>query len=50
MADGAVRFVNENIDAGTASSAPPARVGDGASTYGVWGALGSKAGGDLVSL
>jgi len=50
MADGAVRFINENIDAGTASSAPPARVGDGASPYGVWGALGSKAGGDLVNL
>jgi prepilin-type N-terminal cleavage/methylation domain-containing protein/prepilin-type processing-associated H-X9-DG protein len=47
MADGSVRFVNENIDAGTASSAPKARVADGASPFGVWGAMGSKAGGEL---
>jgi prepilin-type N-terminal cleavage/methylation domain-containing protein/prepilin-type processing-associated H-X9-DG protein len=41
MADGAVRFVSENIDAGN-YGAPPTP------TYGVWGALGTVAGGETV--
>jgi type II secretory pathway pseudopilin PulG len=45
MADGAVRFINENIDAGNPSIRQPLT---GPSRYGVWGALGSKAGDDTV--
>ena len=45
MADGAVRFISENIDTGNLSL----RQGlAGESKYGVWGALGSKAGNDVV--
>jgi prepilin-type N-terminal cleavage/methylation domain-containing protein len=47
MGDGAVRFVSENIDAGN-SSAPDVRTRGGRSNYGVWGALGSVAGGETV--
>lgn len=45
MADGAVRFVSENINAGTSSST---EVTSGVSPYGVWGALGSKAGSEVI--
>ena len=48
MADGAVRFVIENIDAGNptavASGFPPQQ-----SPYGVWGALGSRDSGESAS-
>jgi prepilin-type N-terminal cleavage/methylation domain-containing protein len=43
IADGSVRFVSENIDTGNLSL--PA-VTSGISPYGVWGALGSKDGGE----
>ena len=43
MADGSVRFVSEQIDCGNLSSP---EVISGPSPYGVWGALGSKAGGE----
>lgn len=43
MADGSVRFVSEAIDTGNLSWT---EVGAGPSPYGVWGALGSKAGGE----
>ncbi len=46
LADGAVRFISENIDTGNLSVA--ATLG-GRSPYGVWGALGTKSGGDIVS-
>jgi prepilin-type N-terminal cleavage/methylation domain-containing protein len=51
MGDGAVRFVSENIDNGDSSAPPPDRPGGplGPSPYGVWGALGSIAGGDIVN-
>ena len=45
LGDGAVRFISENIDVGNQS------VGDvrtGASPYGVWGALGSMVGGEIL--
>ena len=49
MGDGGVRFVSENIDSGNqglsatySSSMPPA------SRFGVWGALGTRAGGEVV--
>ena len=50
MADGSVTFISDSINAGDPSQAERAGVGGGASFYGVWGALGSKAGGESVSL
>ncbi|NLS95854.1 MAG: DUF1559 domain-containing protein [Planctomycetaceae bacterium] len=47
MADGSVTFVSETIDTGNLSLPT---VNDGNSPYGVWGALGSKRGGEAVSL
>ncbi len=47
MGDGAVRFVSENIDTGNLS-APDLRTVTGRSPYGIWGALGSIAGGETV--
>jgi prepilin-type N-terminal cleavage/methylation domain-containing protein/prepilin-type processing-associated H-X9-DG protein len=47
MADGAVRFISENIDTGNLSL-PDIRTVTGRSPYGVWGALGSIAGGETV--
>lgn len=46
MADGAVKFIGGNIDTGNLST--PATLG-GISPHGVWGALGSKAGGEKVA-
>jgi hypothetical protein len=43
MADGSLRFVNEQIDCGFLSAPEPIT---GPSPYGVWGAMGSKAGGE----
>jgi len=59
MGDGAVRFVNNSINTGNITC-PPADGQEGGATpcnggwggpspYGVWGALGSRAGGDIVS-
>lgn len=47
LADGSSRYVSENIDAGdqTVTAVPT-----GESIYGVWGALGSRAGGEVVQL
>ncbi|NLX97688.1 MAG: DUF1559 domain-containing protein [Rhodopirellula sp.] len=45
LADGSVRFISETIDTGNLSVPQPDA---GASKYGVWGALGSKAGGETV--
>jgi prepilin-type processing-associated H-X9-DG protein len=52
FADGAVTFVSENVDAGNMSASSPASsnpVSTGASPYGVWGALGSRMGGETVA-
>ncbi len=46
-ADGSVSFISETIDSGDLSVAQPAT---GHSRYGVWGALGSKEGGESVGL
>ena len=46
LADGAVRFISEKIDTGTAKATPK----DGASQYSVWGGLGSRDGGETISL
>lgn len=49
MGDGAVRFISENINAGDQSATAPSNTGGGASPYGVWGALGTRAGKEPVS-
>ena len=48
MTDGAVRFVSENIDTGNLALPTPAQSSGGASPYGVWGALGTKSGGEVI--
>jgi prepilin-type N-terminal cleavage/methylation domain-containing protein/prepilin-type processing-associated H-X9-DG protein len=45
LADGSVRFVSETIDSGTGSAC----VVSGVSPFGIWGALGSKNGGESLS-
>jgi len=45
MGDGAVRFISENIDTGDISASQAAT---GKSPYGIWGALGSKSGGETL--
>lgn len=45
FADGSVRFISNTIDTGSLATQQPAT---GPSVYGVWGALGSKDGGESV--
>ena len=45
-ADGSVSFIADNIDAGNLSAA---ELTSGPSPYGVWGALGTKSGGEAVN-
>lgn len=45
-ADGSAAFINENVDCGNTSAAAPDRRSSSASPYGVWGAMGSKSGGE----
>ncbi len=47
LADGSVRFISETIDTGNLGVGQP---NSGQSRYGVWGALGSKNGGEPVSV
>ncbi len=47
MADGSVRFISDSIDAGN-QGLP--QVLSGPSPYGVWGALGSRDGGEVNGL
>jgi prepilin-type N-terminal cleavage/methylation domain-containing protein len=53
MGDGAVRFVSDSIDTGNLATADVTTSNtntfSGRSPYGVWGALGSRNGGDIVS-
>jgi prepilin-type N-terminal cleavage/methylation domain-containing protein/prepilin-type processing-associated H-X9-DG protein len=46
MADGSVRFISDTIDTGNLGAVPPAANSTMLSPYGVWGNLGSKAGGE----
>lgn len=46
MADGAVRFISDNIDAGGLGA--NANTLGGPSPHGVWGALGTRAGGEVT--
>lgn len=48
MADGAIRFISENINAGDSMAAVPSPGSGSESPYGVWGALGSKNAGEVV--
>ncbi len=48
LADGAVRFISENINTGNGDIAPPGGGGGDMSPYGVWGALGTRAAGEVV--
>jgi len=48
MGDGTVRFISNNINTGNTTLPPPDAGANGQSPYGVWGSLGSKAGGDTV--
>ncbi|MDR1053245.1 MAG: DUF1559 domain-containing protein [Planctomycetaceae bacterium] len=47
MGDASVRFVTDSVDSGN-TSLPPVKVG--ASPYGIWGAIGSRDGGEAKSL
>lgn len=47
LCDGSVRFVNNDIDTGNLSAAYPT---GGESPYGVWGAMGSRAGGEVTDI
>jgi hypothetical protein len=47
LVDGAVRFISDTIDIGTGNDAT---VSSGVSPFGVWGALGSRTGGEASSL
>jgi prepilin-type N-terminal cleavage/methylation domain-containing protein/prepilin-type processing-associated H-X9-DG protein len=48
MADGAVRFISENINSGNGNATPPTGGAAVMSPFGVWGALGTRAGGEVV--
>jgi len=48
LADGSVKFVGETINTGDLSAPDPSRSGLRPSPYGIWGALGSKNGGEAV--
>ncbi|MCG6155700.1 DUF1559 domain-containing protein [Rubinisphaera sp. ICM_H10] len=51
LADGSVRFISENIDSGDPSIPLPGSPGgptSGPSPYGVWGALGTIAEGEVI--
>jgi len=47
MADGSVRFVGDSIDTGNLQAPSPTGV-TGQSPYGVWGAMGSRAGSEII--
>jgi prepilin-type N-terminal cleavage/methylation domain-containing protein len=49
MGDGAVKFISENINSGNQAATPIAATGGGASPYGIWGALGTRDGGETVT-
>jgi hypothetical protein len=48
LADGSARFISDNIDTGNLAAPTPRPNGAGESPYGIWGALGSKAGGEVI--
>ena len=50
LADASVHFVSETIDAGSIASTIPTKTTGGNSPFGVWGALGTKMGGESATL
>jgi prepilin-type processing-associated H-X9-DG protein len=53
LLDGAVKFVSDTIDSGTGDRFPaatPVGVVSGQSPFGIWGAYGSRDGGEAASL
>jgi prepilin-type N-terminal cleavage/methylation domain-containing protein/prepilin-type processing-associated H-X9-DG protein len=50
MADGSVRFISDTIDVGNQAIIAPAGTASGPSPYGVWGAMGTRSGGENVQL
>lgn len=48
--DGSVKFMPDTIDAGDPTQAPSSTTYSGPSYYGVWGALGSTSGSEVVEL
>ncbi|QEL13722.1 DUF1559 family PulG-like putative transporter [Limnoglobus roseus] len=50
MSDGSVRFVRDTIAAGTETIAADGATITGFSPYGVWGAMGTRNGGEVVSI
>jgi len=49
LADGAVRFISENIDAGSRTGSHRTTISQAGSSYGVWGRLGCRGDGQPVS-
>lgn len=49
MVDGSVRFISDNINAGNIAAVAPAPMANGPSPYGVWGALGTRAGSESIA-
>ncbi|MGQ9503891.1 MAG: DUF1559 family PulG-like putative transporter [Thermogutta sp.] len=49
FADGSVRFVSETVDTGNLGADFPTVNASGISPYGVWGAIGTKSGGELTN-
>ena len=48
LGDGSVRFISENIDSGNSTAGDIDASGGGRSPYGIWGALGSKSGSEVM--
>ncbi|HOP76095.1 MAG TPA: DUF1559 domain-containing protein [Thermogutta sp.] len=49
MADGSVRFISDTIDCGNLGVVAPSPTAGGISPFGVWGALGTKAGSETIT-
>lgn len=50
LVDGSVRFISSNIDAGNPGMIAPTANAGGFSPFGVWGAMGTKGGGEVVPM
>ena len=50
MLDGSARFISETIDTGDLHKFPDPEKPSGKSPFGIWGAMGSRSGGESVSL
>ncbi len=48
LGDGSVRFISENIDTGNSGATLPSPTTSSTSPYGVFGAIGTRAGGEVV--